>query len=91
MAKPDLTSRVVLTNYAALMGLLGLTALLSGLPLDPWKGAISLFIAAVKMALIFLFFMRLRYAQGLIRVFAGAGFLWLLFMGTLQFTDYLSR
>jgi cytochrome c oxidase subunit 4 len=91
MPKPQLTVRVVFANYLALMALLVLTAVLSHLPLGNVKGAVSLLIAAIKMTLIFLFFMRLRYARGLIRIFAGAGFLWLLFMGTLDFTDYLTR
>jgi cytochrome c oxidase subunit 4 len=91
MSPPRLTVRVVFATYFALIVLLVLTALTPLYPLGEWRTPISLLIAAVKLALIFLFFMRLRYRGGLIRIFAGAGFFWLLLMGTLDFTDYLTR
>lgn len=91
MNAPELTVHVALRTYVALMILLALTALASASSLAEWRTPISLFIAALKMALIFLFFMRLRYQKGLIRIFACTGFFWLLLMGTLDFVDYLTR
>lgn len=85
------TKRTFVLNYVALMVLLVLTALASKAPLGEWKGAVSLFIAAVKMALVFLFFMQLWYQRGLIRIFAVAGFFWLSIIGILTFCDYLTR
>ncbi|HZZ56665.1 MAG TPA: cytochrome C oxidase subunit IV family protein [Opitutaceae bacterium] len=91
MNSPHLTLRVVFTTYIGLMILLTLTALTTFSPFGVWRTPISLLIAAVKMSLIFLFFMQLRYRTGLIRIFAAAGFFWLLLMATLDFADYLTR
>jgi len=83
--------RTYLLAYAALMVLLVLTALGSKAPLGALKAPIALVIAAAKTALVFLFFMRLWYERGLVRLFAAAGFFWLAIIGTLTFADYLTR
>jgi cytochrome c oxidase subunit 4 len=88
---PALTRKTCLWNYAALMALLVLTALASAAPLGPWQAPVALTIAAAKMALVFLFFMQLRYQRGLVRIFAVAGFFWLAIIGVLTFGDYLTR
>ena len=85
------TRRTFVLNYIALMVLLALTALASKAPLGGWSVVVSLAIAAAKMALVFLFFMQLWYQRGLVRVFAAAGFFWLLIMALLTFSDYLTR
>jgi cytochrome c oxidase subunit 4 len=81
----------VFRAYGALMTLLVLTALATYLPKGPWALPIALGIATAKLALIFLYFMRLRYQRGLIRVFAIAGFFWLAIAGVLTFADYRTR
>lgn len=85
------TPKVLCLNYAALMILLVLTALAANAPLGAWKASVSLLIAAVKMLLVFLFFMQLWYQRGLVRIFAAAGFFWLGIIGVLMFSDYLTR
>lgn len=85
------TTKTLLKTYAALMVLLTLTALASKSPIGEWRTPISLVIAATKLTLVFLFFMQLWYQQGLIRFFAMTGFFWLAIMGTLTFSDYLTR
>ena len=85
------TAKTYVFNYVALMALLVLTALASKAPLGPFKTPTSLLIAAVKMALVFLFFMQLWYQRGLVRIFAAAGFFWLAIIAVLTFTDYLTR
>ena len=85
------TAKTHVLNYVALMVLLVLTALASKAPLGAWKTPTSLLIAAVKTALVFLFFMQLWYQRGLIRVFAAAGFFWLAIIAVLTFSDYLTR
>lgn len=77
--------------FAALMALLGLTAAATWLPPGPWSLPIALVIASAKIALIFLYFMRLRYQRGMVRIFAVAGFFWLAAAGVLMFADYLTR
>jgi cytochrome c oxidase subunit 4 len=51
----------------------------------------ALVIAVGKALLVILFFMQVRSGSRLIRLFAGAGFLWLLIMLALTMTDYLTR
>jgi caa(3)-type oxidase subunit IV len=77
--------------FAALIALLALSAASSFLPPAPWKTAASLAIAAAKTALVALFFMRLKYHAGLVRIFAVAGLFWLSIFASLLFADYLSR
>jgi cytochrome c oxidase subunit IV len=85
------TAAVLLVNYLALLLLLVLSAGASFAPLGAWQAPVALIIAATKMALVFLFFMQLRYRSGLVRVFAVAGFFWLALIGGLTFADYLTR
>jgi cytochrome c oxidase subunit 4 len=77
--------------FAALLALLALSAASSFLPAAPWKTAAGLVIAAAKTGLIALFFMKLRYQRGLVRIFAGAGLFWLGLLAVLLLTDYLMR
>lgn len=75
----------------ALLALAGLTTGLALIDLHGWNTAVALAIAALKAGLILLFFMRLRYGSGLIRLVALGGIVWLglLIGGTLD--DVLSR
>jgi cytochrome c oxidase subunit 4 len=73
------------------MALLALTALSSRLALGGWALPVALGIAFAKLALIYLFFMQLKYQRGLVRIFATAGFFWLAVAGLLTFSDYLTR
>ena len=77
--------------YLALLGLLTLTAIAGRLPAGAWSLPFALLVATAKLALIFLFFMRLREHRGLVRIFAVAGFFWLGLLATLAFADYLTR
>ena len=46
---------------------------------------------AAKTALIALYFMRLRYQPGLVRLFAGAGLFWLAILMVLSLADFFTR
>ncbi len=78
--------------FAALMVLLVLTVVIANLDLGH---TISLFsaltIAAIKAALVILFFMHVKFSSKLTWIFVGAGFVWFLIMVTLTFGDYISR
>ena len=77
---------------AALLVLLGLTAGAAYLPVgNAAHTALALGIAAAKAALIALFFMHVRVSGPLVRVFAGAGLLWLLLLLGLTASDYATR
>jgi cytochrome c oxidase subunit 4 len=77
--------------FAALMALLAVTVAAAFVHLGPWALPVTLAIAAVKATLVMLWFMHLRYERGLVRVFAGAGLLWLAILLLLTLADYLTR
>ena len=76
---------------ALLLGLLALTVGAAYLNLGALNTPIAMGIAALKAALILLYFMHLRRAEGLLRIFAAAGFFWLGIMLTLALSDYFTR
>lgn len=53
--------------------------------------AIILAFAVCQMLLVLSFFMRLRHSTKVIRIFAAAGFFWLMILFTLALSDYLTR
>lgn len=79
------------TVYAILLLLVGLTLGAAYVDLGPLNFPVSMAIAATKGVLIVLIFMHVKYNEPLVRVFAGAGFLWLAILITLSLADYFSR
>jgi cytochrome c oxidase subunit 4 len=75
----------------ALLGLLVLTIGAAYLNLGPLNTPIAFAISAAKALLILIYFMELRAAGGLMRLFAVAGFFWLGIMLTLAMSDFLTR
>ncbi len=71
--------------------LLGLTVGAAYIHFGPLNTAIAMLISTAKAALIILFFMHVQKANPLLRVFAFAGFFWLLIMLTMTLSDYLTR
>jgi cytochrome c oxidase subunit 4 len=86
-----MSAGAVLRCWAALMLLLALTTGMAFVPLGNWQLGVSLAIAGVKALLVLLLFMELKASSGLVRVFAAAGFFWLLIMIGLTSADYLHR
>lgn len=88
------TSRLWLRPIA-IWGLLVLLALASiDAAYRPFHGSttlLNLAIAAVMVALLWLYLMDLIGSHALVRLIAAAGFLWLSFMFALTFSDYLFR
>jgi cytochrome c oxidase subunit 4 len=82
---------VFIAIWFALMILLFTMFGLSHFNLGAAGTAIILAFAVGQMILVLLFFMRLRHSAKLIRVFASAGFFWLLILFVLAFSDYLTR
>ena len=76
---------------AALMVLLVVTVGLAFVDLGPFNTVAAMLVSICKAGLILLFFMHLRHAGPLLRLFAGAGFFWLAIMLTLALSDYLTR
>lgn len=74
-----------------LLALLALTIGAAYINLGPFNTPVAMTISVAKAALILLFFMHLKGAPSLIKVFAVAGFFWLGIMLTLSMSDYLMR
>jgi cytochrome c oxidase subunit 4 len=77
--------------WAALLALLALTWLAARFDLGLGNTIIALVISGMKMSLVILFFMQVRYSSRLIWVFACAGFVWWMIFISLAMTDYLTR
>jgi len=77
--------------WAGLLVLLLLTRGIAEFDLGIINTAAALFIAGIKMLLVILFFMHVRYQSRVVWIFAAAGFLWFLIMVSLTMSDYLTR
>jgi cytochrome c oxidase subunit 4 len=86
-----MSARTIWRCWAALMILLALTTGLAFVPLGAVQLGVSLAIACTKAILVLLLFMELKASSGLVRVFACAGFFWLLIMIALTSADYTHR
>jgi cytochrome c oxidase subunit 4 len=77
--------------WLALGALLAATVTSAYIPLGAFNTIINLAIAAAKVVLILLFFMKLRSSSALVRLISMAGLFWLVFMFALTAGDYLTR
>lgn len=77
--------------WAALLALLLLTWGLAQMNLGKFNAVVALSIAVMKMLLVVLYFMHVRYSSRLTWIFVAAGFIWFLIMVDLTLSDYLSR
>ena len=77
--------------FGLLLVLLAATVLVAMIPLGDWSVAVALSIAALKAALIILYFMHVRHSPELVQVFSVAGFVWLALLFVFLFSDYLTR
>ena len=75
----------------ALLGLLAATYGISFLHLGVFNPILNLGIAVMKAALVAWFFMHIRRATPLVRLFAGGALLWLLILFVLGLNDWLTR
>ena len=69
---------------------MGQTAIVKTHVID-WNTVAALVIAVVKMLLVVLFFMHVKYSPGLTRLVIAAGFFWLAIMIALTLSDELAR
>ena len=90
------TEHVSLATYlwvfAALMALLMITvAVAFFVHAGDLNLIIALVIATIKAALVVLYFMHVKYASRLTKIFVCSAFLWLAILFSLTFADYLTR
>jgi len=78
-------------TWTALLALLALTCGSAYIPLGAFNTGLNFAIATAKALLVAWVFMHLGRGPALVRLFAGAGFVWLLFLVALSSADYLTR
>ncbi|MDB6111706.1 MAG: oxidase [Pedosphaera sp.] len=83
--------RIYVLVWVALMILLLLTWGAAQFNLGEFNVLTAMTIAVIKMVLVMLYFMHVRYSNRLVWLFAGAGFIWLLINFTLTMSDYATR
>lgn len=83
--------RVYYRVFVALLVLLVLTVVVAQVEHRATGLIVAITIAVTKAVLIVLFFMHLRYTTSMVRVFAAAGFVWLMFLLMFTASDYLTR
>lgn len=88
---PVVAKKTYFTVWAALLMLVLLTWGSVYLPLGSMNVVINLVIAAVKALLVMFFFMHLWSSHALIRVMTFGALFWLVILGTLSLSDFLSR
>jgi cytochrome c oxidase subunit IV len=83
--------RAFLVVDAALMALLAATYGVSYLHLGVFNAILNIGIAVVMVGLVAWFYMHLRAATGMVRLFAGAALLWLIILFALGLSDWIAR
>jgi cytochrome c oxidase subunit 4 len=77
--------------FGLLMLLTGITVGASRVDLGALNVVVAVIIACIKATVVVLFFMHVKYSSPLVKLTAAVGFIWLIFMFTLTFTDYIGR
>ena len=92
MSEPHvLPLRTYLNVFGALLLLTAVTTGVAYLDLGFLNTAVALTIASVKMFLVVLFFMHVKYSSRVIWVFAGAGLVWFVILLGFTLNDYATR
>lgn len=91
MKSTTVSTKTYFLIWASLMVLLFLTWGVAQFDLGIANTIAALLIAVVKMLLVILFFMHIRYNTRITWLFAAAGFVWFIIMVSLTMTDYLTR
>ena len=87
----DTSIRPYILVWVALMVLTVVTVVVAEIELGRWNIVLAMTIAMVKALLVVLFFMHVKDATSLTKLFVGAGFLWMLILFALTLGDYFSR
>jgi len=85
------SAKLYLAILFALMALTLTTVLVSKLELGEFNFIVAMLIAVTKAALVVMFFMDVRRATSLTKLFAGAGLVWLAILLVFVVSDYVSR
>jgi cytochrome c oxidase subunit 4 len=77
--------------FGALIFFTATTVIAANINFGKMNDVIAITIAVIKMMLVLLFFMHVRYSSRLIWVIVASMFFWLLILLSLTLTDYTSR
>ena len=91
MSEHIVSVKLYIGIFVALLCLTALTTGVAYIDLGAFNTVAALAIAVVKMLLVILFFMHVKYSGRLIQVFILAGFLFLAILITLTLADELTR
>jgi len=83
--------KIYLLIFAALLTLTALTVQVAYVDMGFMNTVVALGIACFKATLVVLYFMHLRYAASLPKLFWVAGLLWLAILLGITMSDYLTR
>ncbi|HTX40278.1 MAG TPA: cytochrome C oxidase subunit IV family protein [Acidobacteriaceae bacterium] len=85
------TPKVYLIVGASLLVFTATTTAVSYVDLGEFNAVVALAIACIKMSLVVLFFMHVKYSSKLTRLTVACGFFTFLVLITMTMTDYISR
>ena len=77
--------------FFALIALTATTVAVSRIDLGEFNFIVAMTIAVIKGTLVVMFFMDVRRATSLTKLFVGAGFFWMAILLVFVLSDYLSR
>jgi cytochrome c oxidase subunit IV len=83
--------RTYVTIWVILTVMTFVTYYVAQVELGAWNIVVALLIAFFKMMLVILFFMNVKADSPLTKLFAGAGFFWLILLLGQFFVDYQTR
>ena len=83
--------RTYVTIWAILTIMTFVTFYVAQIELGAWNIVIALLIAFFKMMLVVLFFMNVKAESPLTKLYAGAGFFWMVLLLGQTMLDYISR
>ena len=86
---PSVRTYVII--WAILTIMTFVTFYVAQIELGPWNIVVALIIAFFKMMLVVLFFMNVKAESPLTKLYAGAGFFWLILLLGQTMLDYFSR
>jgi len=85
------SKKMYFTIFGALMLLTAITVGAAQVDLGIFNVVVALLIAGIKASLVVLFFMHVYHNNALVKLTAACGFIWLIFMFAITFSDYKSR
>jgi cytochrome c oxidase subunit 4 len=84
-------TKIYVRIFLALIVLTATTVAVSRIDLGEFNFVVAMTIAVIKGTLVVMFFMDVRRATSLTKLFAGAGFFWMAILLVFVLSDYLSR